>query len=170
MCRVLEMSESSYYRWLKNRSKPTKQQLLLVEINGILAEHEDNDNYGVRRMHTVLWQRGVQVSIRTVYRVMKMAGLLHKKRMPHSIRKADTETQERDNLIKQVFHVDEPLKKLLTDITEMPLYGRKPIEFLSDLTAHLLTIPNHQSSMQPSSKETNPCKVVALYQRLSLLP
>ncbi len=73
MCRVLKISESGYYRWLKNRSKPAKQQLLLVESNAILAKHEDNDNYGVRRMHTALWQRGVQVSIRTVYRAMKTA-------------------------------------------------------------------------------------------------
>ena len=50
MCKVLKISESGYYKWLKNRSKPTKQQLLLVEINVILAQHKDNDNYGVRRL------------------------------------------------------------------------------------------------------------------------
>ena len=80
-------------------------------------------------MHTVLWHRGVQVSIRTVYRVMKIAGLLHKKRMPPSIRKADTETQERDNLIKQFFHVNKSLKKLLTDITEMPFMDGSLLSF-----------------------------------------
>lgn len=125
MCRVLKISESGYYRWLKNRGKPTKQQLLLVEINAILAKHEDNDNYGVRRMHTALWQCGVQVSIRTVYRAMKTAGLLHKRRIPHGITKADTEVQEQENLIKQDFHADEPLKKLLTDITEVPCMDGK---------------------------------------------
>ena len=122
---MLGNCESGYYRWLKNRNKLTKQQLLLVEINAILAEHEDNDNYGVRRMHTALWQHGVQVSIRTVYRAMKTAGLLHKKRTPHGITKADTEAQERENLIKQDFHADEPLKKLLTDITEVPCMDGK---------------------------------------------
>ena len=119
MCRVLKISESGYYRWLKNRSKPTKQQLLLVEISNVLSAHEDNDNYGVRRMHTALLHRGVQVSIRTVYRAMEMAGLLHKRRVPHGITKADTEVQERENLIKQDFHADHLLKKLLTDITEV---------------------------------------------------
>ncbi|WP_295091785.1 IS3 family transposase [uncultured Ruminococcus sp.] len=108
---MLKISESGYYRWLKNPNKPTKQQLLLVEINIILAEHEDNNNYGVRRMHTALWQHGVQVSIRTVYRAMKTAGLLHKRRIPHGITKSDTEIQEQENLIKQDFHADEPLKK-----------------------------------------------------------
>ena len=120
MCRVLKISESGYYRWLKNRSKPSRHQLLLVEINNILAEHKDNDNYGVLRMHTALEQHNVQVSVRTVYRVMKAAGLLHKRRKPHGITKADTEAQERENLIKQDFQADSPMTKLLTDITEVP--------------------------------------------------
>lgn len=120
MCRVLKISESGYYRWLKNRSKPSRHQLLLVEINNILAEHKDNDNYGVLRMHTALEQHNVQVSVRTVYRVMKAAGLLHKRRKPHGITKADTDAQERENLIKQNFQADSPMTKLLTDITEVP--------------------------------------------------
>lgn len=120
MCRALKISESGYYRWLKNRSKPSRHKLLLVEINNILAEHKDNDNYGVLRMHTALEQHNVQVSVRTVYRVMKAAGLLHKRRMPHGITKADTEAQERENLIKQNFQADSPITKLLTDITEVP--------------------------------------------------
>jgi transposase InsO family protein len=71
-------------------------------------------------MHTALEQHNVQVSVRTVYRVMKAAGLLHKRRMPHGITKADTEAQERENLIKQNFQADSPITKLLTDITEVP--------------------------------------------------
>lgn len=54
MCRVLKVSESGYYRWLKNRSKPTARELLSVEIQAILDEHSDNDNYGVRRINMAL--------------------------------------------------------------------------------------------------------------------
>ncbi len=116
---VLKISESGYYRWLRNRSKATSRQLLLVRIKEILAEHEDNDNYGVKRMRTALSQRGTTVSQRTVYRCMKEANLLHKRRRPHGITKADSETQERENLIKQDFYAEKPLTKLLTDITEV---------------------------------------------------
>lgn len=39
MCKVLKISESGYYRWLKNKDKPSKRHLLLVTINEILSEH-----------------------------------------------------------------------------------------------------------------------------------
>ena len=48
MCHVLKISGSGYYRWLKNRTKPTARELLSVEIRVILNEHLDNDNYGVK--------------------------------------------------------------------------------------------------------------------------
>lgn len=120
MCRVLKISESGYYRWLKNRSKQSKQELLLVEIKEILAEHPDNDNYGINRIQTALSNRGKSASYSSVRRAMKAGGLLHKRRKPHGITKATTEIQEEENLIKRDFTADKYLKKLLTDITEVP--------------------------------------------------
>lgn len=119
MCQVLKISESGYYRWLKNRNKPTKQQLLPVKIKEILNEHPDNSNYGYNRMHNALVQKGINVSNRTVYRAMKAGGYIHKQRKPHGITKATTEIQEKENLIKRNFHADKPMQKLLTDITEI---------------------------------------------------
>lgn len=120
MCQVLKVSESGYYRWLRNRSKPKKRQLLLVEIFKILNEHPDNANYGVKRMRTALRNRGIDVSEGTVRRAMKEGDLLHERRMPHGITKPDSETQKRENLINRDFSADKPLTKLLTDITEIP--------------------------------------------------
>ena len=120
MCRVLKISESGYYRWLRNREKKNGRQLLLVRIKSIIAEHPDNDNYGVRRIHIALMQCGIEVSLRTVYRTMSEAGLLHKVRRPHGITKATTEIQDRENLIKSDFSSETPYTKLLTDITEVP--------------------------------------------------
>lgn len=116
MCRVLHLSESGYYRWLRNRKK---RQLLAVKINAILAKHPDNRNYGVDRVCLALEQDGVDVSRRTVYRVMKEKGWLHPKRVPHGITKAATGAQEQENLLKQDFSARRPLEKFLTDITEV---------------------------------------------------
>ena len=70
-------------------------------------------------MQIALAQRGTHVSLRTVYRTMSEAGLIHRHRRPHGITKADTATQDKENLIKRNFTADAPLKKLLTDITEV---------------------------------------------------
>ncbi|MCF0120719.1 MAG: IS3 family transposase [Oscillospiraceae bacterium] len=119
MCAVLHVSESGYYRWLKNRGRATRRQLLSVEIRKILDEHPDNINYGVDRIRTALTQRGIEVSKRTVYRAMKEAGLLHRRRRPRGTTKATTEIQDRENLIKRDFSADAPMRKFLTDITEI---------------------------------------------------
>lgn len=119
MCKVLKISESGYYRWLKNRNKKTKRQLLLVKIKEILSEHPDNDNYGYDRIHKALMLKGIEVSRSTVYRTMKDGGLIHKMKKPHGITKSTTEVQEKENIIKRNFASDKPMCKLLTDITEV---------------------------------------------------
>ena len=119
MCKVMKISESGYYRWLKNRSKPTRQQLLLVRIKEILDEHPDNSNYGYNRMNTALIQKGIKLSKSTVYRAMSAGGYIHKNKKPRGITKATTEIQEKENLIKRDFHAEKPMQKLLTDITEI---------------------------------------------------
>lgn len=119
MCGVLSVSESGYYRWLRNKDKPTNRELLSVEIRKILGEHPDNKNYGVERIQLALRQRGIEVSRRTVYRTMKEQGLVHKLHRPHGITKATTEIQDRQNLLKRDFSAAKPMQKFLTDITEV---------------------------------------------------
>ena len=103
MCRVLRLSESGYYRWLRNRDRHSSRQLLAGKVKKILEEHPDNHNYGVDRVCLALEQDGVDVSRRTVYRVMKENGWLHKKRIPHGITKTTTEAQEQDVYKRQPY-------------------------------------------------------------------
>ena len=77
MCRVLHLSESGYYRWLRNRDKRSNRQLLAGKVKKVLEEHPDNRNYGVDRICLALEQDGIDVSRRTVYRVMKENGVVH---------------------------------------------------------------------------------------------
>ena len=119
MCEVLDVSESGYYRWLRNRGKVKRRQLLSVAIRNILNEHPDNNNYGVNRIQAALRLAGTEVSRRTIYRAMKEEGLLQRRRRPHGITKASSETQDRENIIRRDFSADAPMKKFLTDITEI---------------------------------------------------
>lgn len=97
----------------------TGRQLLSVQVRQILDVHPDNDNYGIERMRMALEQQGIRVSRATVYRVMNEMDLIHNRRRPHGITHATTEVQEKENLIKRDFSAESPMKKLLTDITEI---------------------------------------------------
>ncbi len=59
-------------------------------------------------------------SERTIYRIMEKIGLSHRpKHKPNGITKADREAHKSDNLLKRNFTAEEPLKKCVTDITEI---------------------------------------------------
>ena len=120
MCQILEVSESGYYRYLKNLGKPDKDAVLSAAIQKILDESEFNDNYGVPRMQMALALRGHKVGTRKLKRIMREMGLIHeRKRRPKGLTKATTEIQEKENLIKQDFSADKPYTKLLTDISQI---------------------------------------------------
>ncbi len=53
-CRILPVSETGYYKWIKNKDKKSAAQKLLDEIYKILDEHPDNHNYGIERMRLAL--------------------------------------------------------------------------------------------------------------------
>jgi putative transposase len=121
MCSALPVSESGFYKWKKNRSKPKAWQLLLSEIHGILDEDPENMNYGVERMMIALEQRGIKRSFSTVKRAMMRGNLLHEnRRSPDGLTKADKMAMRPQNIIRQDFTADKPLRKLLTDITQIP--------------------------------------------------
>ena len=121
MCKVLNVSETGYYKWKRTRNKPRAWQLLLVKIHGILDEHPDNKNYGIERVLIALQQKGETVSRSTVIRAMRKGNLLHKsRRNPDGLTKADKKAQRPDNILKRNFTATRPNEKWLTDITEVP--------------------------------------------------
>jgi len=121
MCAALPVSERGFYKWKVNKGKPKAWQKLLAQMHEILEEDEENKNYGVRRMQIALEQRGIKRSLSTVRRVMARGNLLHEdRRSPDGLTKADKKTLRPQNIIKQDFSAQEPLRKLLTDITQIP--------------------------------------------------
>ena len=88
---MLEVSESGYYRYLKNKGKPEKDTL-----------------------------RGFTAGLRRITRIMREHGWLHTpRRRPKGLTKADPAAMAAENLIKQDFSAEEPFRKLLTDITQI---------------------------------------------------
>ena len=83
---------------------------------------KEDANYGVRRIYDYLrLKRNYIGSLRTVHRICKEHNLMiHMKRKPNGITKADAQAQKSENLIKQDFTAEAPNEKWLTDITEIP--------------------------------------------------
>lgn len=96
----------------------------------IIEEDIYNDTYGYQRMYDALKLKEAVSEEngfprvpheRTVYRIMAHEGLIHRpKRKPNGITKADKEAQKSENLLCGDFTADEPNKKAVTDITEIP--------------------------------------------------
>ena len=120
LCHALDISESGYYRYRRNKDKPKRDELLSVAMKGILEEHPWNDNYGVQRMQLALAQQGIRAGIRRLTRLMREHGWLHeRKRRPKGLTKADPATMKAENLINLDFSSERPFQKLLTDITQV---------------------------------------------------
>lgn len=123
-CKVLGVSRQGFNNYLKTKDRPWKYQSLADAMMDINMEDECNDTYGRIRMYQALQLKqpeGVPIpSERTVYRVMEEIGLSHKpKRKPNGITKADKDARKSDDLIKRDFKSEEPLKKCITDVTEI---------------------------------------------------
>ena len=120
MCQLLEMSESGYYRYLKNLGKPDNDTVLSAAILTIIDQSVFNDNYGVFRMQMAIALRVQKVDKRKLRRIMLKMGLIHeRKRRPKGLTKVKAEIQEQENLIRQDFSADKPYTKLLTDISQI---------------------------------------------------
>lgn len=123
-CRILKVTRQGFYKYLAEKDRPWKYQDLADAMRVIASEDECNDTYGRIRMYQALLLKkpeGIRIpGERTVYRVMKEIGLSHRpKRKPNGITKADREARKSDDLLKRDFSSQEPLKKCVTDITEI---------------------------------------------------
>lgn len=127
LCRVLQVSESGYYKYHRNKGKPYKYADLLKQIYELLKEDPENANYGVRRIYKYLRNyKNYSGSYSTIYRICKENNLMIQyKRRPKGITKADSEAQKAENLIKQDFTAQSPNEKWLIDITEIPCKNGK---------------------------------------------
>ena len=123
-CSILKVSRQGFYFFLKHRDDPWKYEGVAEKMRAIIAEDECNDTYGRSRMHDALKQKYPHEEIpseRTVYRIMEAIGLSHRpKRKPNGITRADKNARKSDDLLKRDFRSDTPLKKCITDITEIP--------------------------------------------------
>ena len=115
-----KMPRSTYYYQVKQLDKPDKNKAIKTEIQAIYDEHKGN--YGYRRIHMGLRNRGFMVNHKKVQRLMKVMGLAARIRRKRKYSSYKGEVGKKaDNLIKRQFEGSKPYEKCYTDVTEFAL-------------------------------------------------
>jgi putative transposase len=124
MTRLLNVSNSGYYAWLKRRDLPSPRAVenttLLGDIRVI--HRQSRGTYGSPRVHATLRRNGFRVSKHRVARLMRTAGLCGKQ---HRQRRVCTTNSVHDqpragNRLKRDFTAAQPNHKWLSDLTYLP--------------------------------------------------
>ena len=120
LLKAIKLARSTYYYHLKQLDKPDKDQELKAEIQSIFIEHKGN--YGYRRVHLELRNRGYLVNHKRVQRLMKVLNLQAKMRQKrkYSSHKGDV-GKKAENLIQRQFEGFKPMEKCYTDVTEFAI-------------------------------------------------
>lgn len=121
MCRVLEVSTSGYYAWLKRPEsiRARRDRELSERIRHI--HKRSKGTYGAPRVHAEMREEGVLVGRKRVARLMRQEGLQGVSRR----RKVKTTVRDRDvrpapDLVDRNFSADEPNRLWVADITYIP--------------------------------------------------
>ena len=120
LLKVIKLARSTYYYHLKQLDKPDKNQELKAEIQSIFIEHKGN--YGYRRIHLELRNRGYLVNHKRVQRLMEVLNLQAKMRQKrkYSSHKGDV-GKKAENLIQRQFEGSKTMEKCYTDVTEFAI-------------------------------------------------
>ncbi|MBS7070430.1 MAG: IS3 family transposase [Streptococcus parasanguinis] len=130
LLKAIKLARSTYYYHLKQLDKPDKDQGLKAEIKSIFTEHKGN--YGYRRIHLELRNRGFLVNHKRVQRLMNVLNLqarIRQKRK-YSSHKGDI-GKRADNLIQRQFEASKPMEKCYTDVTEFTIPASSQKLYLS---------------------------------------
>ncbi len=114
MCRILGVSRSGYYGFVKRMDKPAKD----LELSELIREcqQETRQTYGYRRVAIWLERHGVHHNPKTILRVMNKYSLLSVVRRRRYCNYSQS-LHRYDNLLNRDFHADRPNQKWVTDIS-----------------------------------------------------
>ena len=119
MCRVLKVSRSGYYAWLKR--KPSKAQQKRVRITkAAIKFHELSDMvYGYRKVHEDIVEEGkVKCCLETVRTVMRREGLFSRVKKKFVLTTDSKHSMPvAENILDRDFEATAPNQKWVADIT-----------------------------------------------------
>ena len=153
MCPIMNVSVSSYYRWLENpiSKRDLRHYELDNEIRRIFTRHKSR--YGVKRVYEEMKDNGCKVTEKKVSERMRAMNLVAKGHKPFIVTTDSNHNQyTAPNLLKQDFYADRPNQKYVTDITYVPtaegwLYVSVMIDLFSRMVVGWSMADNMRSSL-----------------------
>jgi putative transposase len=118
MCQVFQVSRSGYYEWLHRpeSAQRKRRQMLITRIRRLFLE--SRRLYGSPKITRLLWAEGVEVSQKTVARLMKEHGMVSRTMRKY---KATTNSEHalsvHPNTLNQRFSAEKPNQVWMADIT-----------------------------------------------------
>lgn len=122
MCRVLRISRSGYYAWIKKpRSRRViENERLLSKIRVIFKESKGI--YGSPRIHKEMQEAGFRTGINRVARLMRKAGLKAVRKYKRQYKQYIKASVAAPNIINRDFTAEAPNQRWVTDITQIRTY------------------------------------------------
>ena len=114
------LARSTYYYQLKQLDGFDKDKELKAEIQAIYNDHKGN--YGYRRIHLELRNRGYAINHKKDQRLMKVLGLTVRIRRKRKYSSYQGEIGKKaEDLIQRQFEAAKPMEKCYTDVTEFAI-------------------------------------------------
>lgn len=121
MSRLLKVSVSGYYAWLKRKPSKRQQEEARLEIEIKAAHKRTRETFGSVRLQKELLSYGIKTGICRIRRIRNKLGLCCKQKKKF---KATTDSRHKlpvaENLIGQRFETTAPNQVWVTDITYIP--------------------------------------------------
>jgi transposase InsO family protein len=118
LCRVLQVSKAGYYAWWRRppSKRSSRQQQLAVKVRAVHTK--SHGRYGSPRVLRELRRQGEVVSEKTVAKVMRIEGIVGRKRRRYKVT-TDSRNTERiaENLLQRDFRASAPDEVWVTDVT-----------------------------------------------------
>ena len=121
LCRVLNVSISGYYAWLKRKPSKRAQEDARLEVEIRAAHTRTRETCGPKRLQEDLADYGVKAGVCRIRRIRKKLGIRCKQKKRF---KATTDSKHNlpvaENLLEQRFEAAAPDKVWVSDITYIP--------------------------------------------------
>jgi len=120
---ISKLPRSTYYYYVKQRTKPDKYSEIKEQITCIYTENKGRVGY--RRITLELQNRRYCINHKTVQRLMKELGIICLVRMKKYRSYKGEVGKVAPDLLERDFEAAKPNQKWVTDVTEFSLFGQK---------------------------------------------